>query len=105
HAGEVLQQDARRRERNLFLRAALHVPPRQRLDIPALDEPAILVAQQILEQNLQRVRQPRDFSKTAGGKRRQAEEIVATPAGFERLSGIERVGVSGRHQVLEENSI
>ena len=38
HAGEILQQHARRRERDLLLRGALDVPPRQRLDVGRLHE-------------------------------------------------------------------
>ena len=56
-AGEVLEQHACRRERDLLLRRALHVPARQRFDVGRLHEPAVLVAQQVLEQDLQRERQ------------------------------------------------
>ena len=69
HAGEVLQQHARRRERNFLLRGALEVPARQRLDVGRLDEPAVLVAQQVLEQDLHRVRQARDFGESGGLER------------------------------------
>ena len=64
HAGEVLQQHAGGRERDLLLRRALHVPRRQRLDVGRLHEPAVLVAQQVLEQDLQRVRQARDLGES-----------------------------------------
>ena len=56
HAGEVLQQHAGWSERDLPLSGALHVPPRERLDVGRLDEAAVLVAEQVLEENLQRVR-------------------------------------------------
>ncbi len=53
HAGEILEQDARGHERDLALRGALHVPFRKLLDVGGLDEPAVLLAQQILEQDLE----------------------------------------------------
>ncbi len=56
--GEVLQQDARGRERNLFLLGGLDVPVRHRLDVVGIDEPAVLAAEQVLEKDLERVRQP-----------------------------------------------
>ena len=46
-----------------FCARALDVPPRERLDVGRLHEAAVLVAQQVLEQNLQRERQARDFGK------------------------------------------
>ena len=55
HAGEVLQQDARRRERDLVRRLGLRIPARDRLDVGL-----VAVAQDVLEQHAQRVRQPRD---------------------------------------------
>src|SRR5262249_34372816 len=45
HAGEVLQQHARRRERDLARSGALDVPVRERLDVRALHKAAILVTQ------------------------------------------------------------
>ena len=69
HAGEVLQQHARRRERDLLLRRALDVPARERLDVGRLHEAAVLVAQQVLEQDLQRERQARDLGKPGGLER------------------------------------
>ena len=53
HAGEVLQQDTRRHERNLFLRLRRDVPLRERLNVVAVDEAAILPAQEIFEQDPQ----------------------------------------------------
>ena len=65
HAGEVLQQHARRHERDLLLRLGRDVPAGERLDVVRVDERAVLAAQQVLEQDLQRVRQPRDAGKPA----------------------------------------
>jgi len=57
HAGEVLEEDARGHEGDLLLRLGRQVPAGQRLDVVAVDEPAVLTAQQVLEQDLERVRQ------------------------------------------------
>ena len=59
-AGEVLQDHARGREGDLLRRLGLRVPRRERLDVLAADADAVLVAQQVLEQHLQREGQPRD---------------------------------------------
>ena len=44
NAREVLQQDARGRERDFALRRTLHVPGGERLDVRGLHEAAVLVA-------------------------------------------------------------
>jgi hypothetical protein len=53
HAREVLHQDARRRVGDLVLGLGLGVPGRDPLDLLSGDELAVLVAQEILEQDLQ----------------------------------------------------
>ncbi len=60
HPGEVLHDDARGRERDLLRRHRLGVPGRERLDVGGVDGAIALGAQQVLEQDLQRERQPRD---------------------------------------------
>ena len=60
HAGEVLQDHARRREGDLLRRVGVRVPGRERLDVLAAHGDAVLVAQEVLEQDLQRERQPGD---------------------------------------------
>ena len=59
HAGEVLEQDARRREGDLPLILAGDVPPGENANILRIDESRVLAAQQVLEQDLQRKRQAR----------------------------------------------
>jgi hypothetical protein len=54
HAGEVLQQHARRVEGDFGVRIRLGVPGEHLLDVLALHHAAVLVAQQVLEQDLQR---------------------------------------------------
>jgi hypothetical protein len=60
HAGEVLQDDARRGEGDLGVGLSLGVPVEQRVDVLAGDVYAVLVAQQVLQQDAQRVGQARD---------------------------------------------
>ncbi len=60
HAGEVLHQHARRRERDLAAGLGVRVPARERLHVRGPDGPVTLRAEEVLEQHLQRERQPRD---------------------------------------------
>ncbi len=60
HAGEVLQHDARRVERDLGVGLGLGIPGQQRLDVLLGDDLAVFEAQQVLEQDAQRKRQPSD---------------------------------------------
>src|SRR5678815_987009 len=64
HAREILQQHARRHERDFLLDVRDRVPARKRLDVVGLDECVVLTTQKILEENLHRVRQPRDSAET-----------------------------------------
>ena len=61
HAGEILQEHAGRREGDFLLCRALDVPLGKHLDVGRLHEAAILMAQKIFQQNLERIRQARDF--------------------------------------------
>ena len=72
HAGEVLHQDPRRAEGDLLVRAALAEPGDQRLELLGRDGAPVLVAQQVLEQHLQRIGQARDVAELgAGGLQRE----------------------------------
>ena len=55
-AGEVLQQHARRHERDLFIRQPERLPTRQFLHVGGLDHATVFAAQQILEQDLEGIR-------------------------------------------------
>jgi len=55
YAGEVLHDHARRRERDFVFGGGLRVPVEQRFDVFAGDVHAVFEAQQILEQDLQRI--------------------------------------------------
>ncbi len=60
NAGEVLHQDARRTERNLAFRSLGLEPQSDRLEVFLADRAAVLVAQQVFEQDLHRERQARN---------------------------------------------
>ena len=95
-AGEVLHQDARRGECDLLARVGLRVPRRQRLDVPGADGLAVLVAQQVLEQDLQREGQPRDVE--LGLERVQPEDLVGPVANGQRRLGAKAVAGGGHVQ-------
>ena len=60
HAGEVLEKHPRGREGHLVGRLGRCVPARDRLDVGRRDGLAVLPAQDVLEEDPQRVRQARD---------------------------------------------
>ena len=60
HAREVLHHHARGREGDLLRRLGAVVPGGDRLDVLLADADAVLVAQDVLEQDLERERQARD---------------------------------------------
>ena len=94
-AREVLQQHASGRKRDFLRGAALDVPPGQGFHIRGLHEAPILVPQQVLEQDLHRVRQPADFRIAADLKRRQTVDVDALIADLEH--GPRSEAVHGRH--------
>ena len=71
HAGEVLHQHARRPEGDLRSRAALGEPGGQRLEMLGRDRAAILEAQQVLEQDLERKGQAGDLAEAPAASSRQ----------------------------------
>ena len=89
HAGEVLHDDARRREGDLVRRGCLRVPVEQRLDVGARDVDAVLEAQQILEQDLQRVGEARELVLR---QCRQAPDLVSTVPCGQCRARLEAVG-------------
>ena len=59
NAGQILHQHARGPERDFAIRALLGEPAGDRLDVVRGDGVAVFVAQQVFEQHLQGIRQPR----------------------------------------------
>jgi hypothetical protein len=90
-AGEVLHDDARRRERDLAGRLGLGVPPRQRLDVLLGDGAVALRPQQVLEQDLQREGQTRDVEPRLQGV--QPEDLEGAVADLQVGPSVERVRV------------
>ena len=91
NAGEVLQEDAGDAEGDLALGAGLHIPARERFDVGAFDEGAVLVPEEILEEDLERHRQGRDGR--AGERRERVESVdhVRLATDGEDGAGVERV--------------
>ena len=92
HAGEVLEQDARGRERDLARRLGAGVPRRDRLDVRGRDGDAVLAPEEVLEQDPQRVREPRDV--VARLERVEAEHLVRRVADLKGRARAEAVRVA-----------
>ena len=73
HAGEILEQHARRAEGDLLVHPCAHVPRRHREHVLRLHEGAVLVPEEILEEDLQREREGRD--RVAGNGLQRVEAI------------------------------
>jgi hypothetical protein len=69
----------------------LRLPRRDRLDLLGGDELAVLVAQQVLEQDLQRVRQPGDVELLL--ERVEPEDLVGLAADLQVGAGAKGVGM------------
>ncbi len=95
-AREVLQQDARRRERDLARRVGGRVPCRDGLDVGGRHGVPVLAAEEVLEQDPQGVGQARDVE--AALQRVEAEDLVVGAPDREGGAGAEGVGV--RHDSL-----
>jgi len=97
HAREVLHQDARGHERDLVVRGLPRIPAGEGLDLFGAHGAPILAAQQILEQDAQRVGQTGN-RKAALLERREAEDLPAPPARGELPLAAE--AVRRRHSTL-----
>jgi hypothetical protein len=93
HAGEVLHQHPRGQERDLapVRVAAATRPAGQGGHVVVGDAHAVVVAQQVLEQHLQRVRQPGNAEVVV--QRAQAMDLVPFATGLERAAGVDRCHV------------
>ena len=70
YAGKILQHDSRREERDLALGLSGWVPTRQCLHVSSTHDLCIFVTQQVLEQDLERIRQPGYFDPRLFRERR-----------------------------------
>jgi hypothetical protein len=89
HAGEVLHQHARGRVGDLARRLVGGDPRREVLDVLRLDGLAVLAPEQVLEQDLQRVRKPGDVELRL--ERVEPEDLVGIRAHGELGSRSEAV--------------
>ena len=91
HAGEVLEQHARGHEGDFLLEVRRRVPLRYRLDVGGLHEGAIFAPQQVLEQDLHRVGQPRDAAEPRLLERGKAVDLNCLSASADLGARIETV--------------
>ncbi len=99
HAGEVLEEDARRRVRDLPGSAAAGLITGQGLHVSRFHARAVLVAQQVLEEELDRVGDPPEIRDLLEG--RQAMDAVAPVTDLQGALGAEAVSaVSSGHFVV-----
>ena len=92
-AGEVLEQDAGGHEGALAVGdGAGPVPARDRLDVAIADRGCRRVADAVLEQDLERDRQPRDVTDASLGER--GETVIGNPR---QQFGPGAVGISASH--------
>ena len=89
HAGEVLHDHARGREGDLVGGCRLRIPVEQGVDVLARDVDAILEAQQVLEQDLERVGKARDLLRRQGC---EAPDGVVLATCVKRGTSLETVG-------------
>ncbi len=86
HAGEVLHDHAGRRELDLLRGLRLRVPAAERPDVVGGDVRAVLGAQQVLQQDLEAVRQAGRALHLV-----QPEDLVRLVAHLQRAAGVEAV--------------
>src|SRR6185437_3685315 len=91
HTGKVLQQHAAGAERDLLFRTSGHVPLGHRLDVAALDEGAVLVAEQILEEDLETEREAAGVPAGECVERGKAEDRVLRAVDGERRAAAEGI--------------
>ena len=91
HAGEILHQHPRRPVGDFAVRGARLQPARDRFYVGGRDRAAVFVPQQILEQDLERIGQPRNAGKPVLLRRLEAEIGVGLGADAELAPGFETV--------------
>ena len=91
-AGEVLEQDPRRRERDLAARLLCRDPCRDGLHVRRVTAVPVLEPQDVLEQDPQRVREAGDVvarpAGRRGGRSRSSRPPTASVAAAPKLSAI-----------------
>ena len=100
---EVLEQDAGGHERDLALGATLDIPPGEGGDVLLLDEGAVFLAQQVLQQDAQRVRQRRDPGEPGRLEGRQAVVVDGLASDRESAPRLEGVGHTAADRIKTAN--
>ena len=90
-AGEVLQEDSRRAEGDLLLIAPGRVPLCERLDVLTLDEAAVLVPREVLEEDLEREGEAVERRAGELGESVESEDRVRCPVYLQDRAAAERV--------------
>ncbi len=94
HAGEILQDHARGHEGDFGIRLGAGLPTRHRFDVVGADGgAAVLVPEQVLQQDLHRVGQVGDVEALA--ERGKAEVVVGLAADVQLAAGGERIAHAG----------
>ena len=100
HAGdarEVLQQDPRRHEGDFLLEICGGLPLGERSDVVGLDEGVVLTAQQVLQQDLHRVREARDSREA--GLLECGQTVDPNRLSVDAKGGLGAEAVAGAHHV------
>ena len=93
HAGEILEHDAGRLERNLDLGRGGGVPTGQRLHVLFGHLVAVAVPQQRLEEHADRIGQGGDVAEPRVFKLREPVDAGGAAAGLKRVAGGKRIGL------------
>ena len=102
HAGEILHQHPRRPESDFTLGRFSLEPLRNRLDVVLGHRAAVLIAQQILEQHLERERQPGNPLQAVLFRRRKAVIGVGLGANLERPQAFK--AIEGGHGLFSHHA-
>jgi hypothetical protein len=94
-AGEILQEHPRRAEGDLAVRRLFRRPVRERPDVVRRDRGAVLVAQEIFEEDLDGEGEAGDLSDAALFERLQAKDSEGVSADGLARTGSERVRMHG----------
>ena len=97
-AGEVLQQHARRHERHFADRWSGRIPRRHLANVLGAHEAAVLVAEEVLQQDADAERQPVDVGDLRPRQRGEGEVVDAGAAHRQAGAGIEAVQALRAHR-------
>ncbi len=96
HAGEILHQHPRRAIIDLMIGRARPLPIDDGLHIGHLDGAAVFKAQQVFQQHLHRIRQPRHIAELRRGGFKAVIGVILA-ADIEGAAGVQAVVADGGH--------